>query len=127
MSGSGLTTIAHCFRQIDAALAISALEAAGYDVFAPHFQISGLTPHCAIAYGGIPLRVPAAQAAEATTFLQDLHDTASAAETPSKSGYRRGWVYTVRDVVLFFLGGSRPPAGLFLCPASPATPNTQAQ
>ncbi len=114
MSGSHLTTIAHCFRQIDAALAISALEAAGFRVFVPHFHISGITPHFAIAFGGIPIQVPDADAHEAATFLTALH-MPPATETPTApAGFRRGWWYSIQQILFYLLGGSRPPGGLFL-------------
>lgn len=113
MSGSHLTTIAHCFRQIDAALAVSALEAAGFRVFVPHFHISGITPHFAIAFGGIPIQVPNADAHEAAVFLSALH-TPPATEAPaSPAGFRRGWRHSIQQILFYLLGGSRPPAGLF--------------
>ncbi|WP_306121195.1 hypothetical protein [Roseovarius sp. MMSF_3359] len=112
-----MTTIARTFRQIDAALTIAALDGAGFRVFAPHFHIHGTTPHFAIAYGGIAIQVPDSEAPEAVAFLHALNTPVPDNEAPlpaPPAGYRRGWSYSLRQILFFLMGGSSPPAGLFL-------------
>ncbi|MBU2983321.1 hypothetical protein KO498_16060 [Lentibacter algarum] len=69
---ANLTQIGWSYSPSAAALTLSALEAAGYDVVMPHFHTHALLANQALALGGIPIAVPASQADDARALLQAI-------------------------------------------------------
>ncbi|UWQ55542.1 hypothetical protein [Leisingera caerulea] len=67
------TTIAIAYRLSTVSVTVSALEAAGFKVFCPWINTMTLLPHYSLAFGGVPIAVPAKNAAEASEFLKAVH------------------------------------------------------
>lgn len=65
------STVAYGFGGIDAGLLISSLEAHGFHPSTGNYHLSTTGAHLAQATGGIAIRVPAHEAAEAMALLQD--------------------------------------------------------
>ncbi|MBY6138353.1 hypothetical protein KUV26_02790 [Leisingera daeponensis] len=67
------STIAIAYRLSTVSVTVSALEAAGFQVFCPGINTITLLPHHSLAFGGVPIRVPAEEAAEASEYLRAIH------------------------------------------------------
>ncbi|UWQ26484.1 hypothetical protein K3553_08465 [Leisingera aquaemixtae] len=67
------TVIAIAYRLSTVSVTVSALEAAGFKVFCPWINTMALLPHYSLAFGGVPVSVPAENAAEASEFLRAIH------------------------------------------------------
>lgn len=81
-TGTGLVRLAYAYSPSEVALMISALEGAGFDVFAPGFHMAANAQHLSVALGGVPIMVPASQADEAAALLAAIEaDTARNAQT----------------------------------------------
>ncbi|WP_152612172.1 MULTISPECIES: hypothetical protein [unclassified Leisingera] len=66
------STIAIAYRLSTVSVAVSALEAAGFRVFCPGLNTITLLPHHSLAFGGVPIRVPSENAAEASEYLHAI-------------------------------------------------------
>lgn len=66
------TVIAIAYRLSTVSVTVSALEAAGFKVFCPWINTMALLPHYSLAFGGVPVCVPAEDAAEASAFLSAI-------------------------------------------------------
>ena len=68
--GNGaLICVAHVYSPSQAGLKISALEGAGFDVFAPWYHTFCNLQYHGVALGGLPILVPRAQAEDALALL----------------------------------------------------------
>ena len=109
-SNAALVQIGLCYSSSEAALVVSALEGAGFDVLLPHFHTHALLPHQAIALGGMPLMVPRTQADEALAYLPALQasrhqETADTADTVPPQTLEKGFVRKIAALVLMLIGG----------------------
>ncbi|WP_027243941.1 hypothetical protein [Leisingera daeponensis] len=66
------TVIAIAYRLSTVSVTVSALEAAGFKVFCPWINTMALLPHYSLAFGGVPVSVPAEDSAEASEFLSAI-------------------------------------------------------
>jgi hypothetical protein len=85
---SALTTIARAASAMDASLMITALEGAGFDVFAPGYHTLSNLPHLGVALGGAGIMVPVDQAGDALTFLAALPGPEDADAPPPMSSWQ---------------------------------------
>ena len=107
---NGLTTVAYAYSPSQAALKISALEGAGFDVFAPWFHTLANLQHHAIALGGLPLRVPSEQAQDARDLLlanEMADDTARETSRVTRAA-PRSLFWKVVVAVVYYLTGTGP-------------------
>lgn len=87
------STVAITYRASTAATTICALEAAGFDVLCPGYQIANTLPHFALAIGGIAIKVPASQVEDAAALLRSFHaNDPSEAPLTSKLLNGVGWL-----------------------------------
>ncbi len=88
-----LTVVALAYRTSTAATTICCLEAAGFDVFCPGFQIANTLPHYALAIGGIALSVPYNQGLDALAFLNEVsHPEVPKSSVLSTGANGLGWL-----------------------------------
>lgn len=79
-----LVSVAICYRTSRASVLISALEAAGFMVFAPGFHITSASPHTSLAHHGIQICVPRNEATDALEFLNAVLDGQVTALEPAE-------------------------------------------
>ncbi len=105
--GSGLTLLAYAYSPSEAALMISALEGAGYDVLVPGYHMMANAQHFSVAFGGAKIMVPDDQAEPAAGLLAAIaaETEATQAEAPAP---HPGQIRCLVLSIVYFLIGTAP-------------------
>ncbi|WP_371223081.1 hypothetical protein [Roseovarius sp. 2305UL8-3] len=107
--GSGLTLLAYAYSPSEAALMISALEGAGYDVFVPGYHMMANAQHFSVAFGGAKIMVPDDQAETAAALLAAISADTEVAQSkmPGARSYP-GLLRRVAMSIVYFFTGTAP-------------------
>ncbi|MGJ8627449.1 MAG: hypothetical protein ACSHXB_10880 [Sulfitobacter sp.] len=122
-NGSGLTQLAYAYTPSEAALLISALEGAGFDVFVPGYHMMANAQHFSVAFGGAKVMVPDNQAEDAAALLSYIaantsNEAQDAPDPPQRNWFKR----IVMGVIYFFTGTAPALAGRFLTTQTKSPP-----
>lgn len=112
-SPTGLCRVAQVYSATEAALAVCALEGAGFRVFVPGYQTISTLPHLSVALGGMPVLVDGDRAREAATLLTHIQaanqSPGAAAGKEASAGPGRLSVRKLVFAAIFVLTGTAPP------------------